>query len=209
MEKTMTREEKINYLLSAEKYDFEDLVLVVEVLRGEGGCPWDREQTHKSIRKDFIEETYEVIEAIDTDDRELLREELGDVMLQVVFHARMEEEDGGFNIDDVCSDICKKLIHRHPHVFGDVEVGTSKEVLDVWNAIKNDEKQRVTVTDKLNRHFLVIHFILLLRGKYPPFYLFQFFINPVFFAKPTALSPAGSRSRSSSVIAPKRKAKAK
>ena len=136
-------------LMSKTEYRFDDLCKIMQVLRSEEGCPWDREQTHKTIRSNIIEETYEVIEAIDTDDPKLLREELGDVLLQVVFHARMEEEDGGFNIDDVCSDICKKLIHRHPHVFGDVEVGNSKEVLDVWNAIKNDEKQRITVTDKL------------------------------------------------------------
>lgn len=136
-------------LMSKGEYRFEDLVKIMEVLRSDEGCPWDREQDHKSIRSNFIEETYEVIEAIDTDDAKLLREELGDVMLQVVFHARMEEEKGVFNANDVCSDICKKLIHRHPHVFGTLEVSNSKEVLDVWNAVKNDEKQRVTVTDKL------------------------------------------------------------
>jgi tetrapyrrole methylase family protein/MazG family protein len=136
-------------LMSKSEYRFDDLVKIMQVLRSEEGCPWDREQDHKSIRSNFIEETYEVIEAIDTDDPKLLREELGDVMLQVVFHARMEEELGVFGIDDVCSDICKKLIHRHPHVFGTLEVSDSKEVLDVWNAVKNDEKQRVTVTDKL------------------------------------------------------------
>ena len=137
-------------LMSKNEYRFDDLVKIMQVLRSDEGCPWDREQDHKSIRSNFIEETYEVIEAIDTSDAGLLREELGDVMLQVVFHARMEEEAGVFGIDDVCSDICKKLIHRHPHVFGTLEVENSKEVLDVWNAVKNDEKQRVTVTDKLN-----------------------------------------------------------
>ena len=136
-------------LCSKKEYGFDDLVTVMEVLRSEEGCPWDREQTHETIRNDFIEETYEVIEAIDTSDPVLLREELGDVMLQVVFHARIEEENGGFNAGDVCNDICKKLIHRHPHVFGDVKVGSSGEVLDVWNEIKNEEKQRVTMTDKL------------------------------------------------------------
>ena len=136
-------------LCSKSEYGFEDLVKVMEVLRSEEGCPWDREQTHESIRNDFIEETYEVIEAIDTSDPVLLREELGDVMLQVVFHARIEEENGGFNANDVCNDICKKLIHRHPHVFGDVKVGNSSEVLDVWNDIKNEEKQRITMTSKL------------------------------------------------------------
>lgn len=136
-------------LCSKTEYGFEDLCTVMEVLRSEEGCPWDREQTHETIRDNFIEETYEVIEAIDTNDPVLLREELGDVMLQIVFHARMEEESGGFNVNDVCNDVCKKLIHRHPHVFGDVIVGSSSEVLDVWNEIKNEEKQRITMTSKL------------------------------------------------------------
>ena len=137
----MTLEEKISLMAHKERYDFEDLVAIVEILRSDKGCPWDREQDHKSIRKDFIEETYEVIEAIDTENPELLREELGDVMLQVVFHARIEEENGGFSVSDVCNDICAKLIHRHPHVFGEVKVADSGEVLDVWNDIKNEEKQ--------------------------------------------------------------------
>lgn len=138
-------------LVSKQEYGFEDLVNVMIVLRSEIGCPWDREQTHTSIRNDLIEETYEVIEAIDTADPVLLREELGDVMLQIVFHSRISEENGGFDVHDVCSDICKKLIHRHPHVFGEIEVKPTNgnEVLDVWNKIKSDEKQRITVTDKL------------------------------------------------------------
>lgn len=140
---------KIQNLLSKEHYTFDDLVDVVVVLRSEQGCPWDREQDHKSIRNDFIEETYEVIEAIDTDDPVLLREELGDVLLQVVFHARIEEQEGRFNINDVANDICVKLIHRHPHVFGDVYAKDSAQVLQNWDAIKSEEKQRVTVTDKL------------------------------------------------------------
>ena len=130
-------------------YTFEDLVTVVELLRSEGGCPWDMEQTHKSIRNDFIEETYEVIEAIDTEDPVLLREELGDVLLQVVFHARIEQEKDVFGMEEVSNDICAKLIHRHPHVFGTVEVENSAEVLKNWEAIKGEEKQRVTITDKL------------------------------------------------------------
>ncbi len=105
-----------------EKYDFYDLMRIMKALRGEGGCPWDAEQTHESIKKDFIEETYEVIEAINKNDKELLKEELGDVMLQVVFHAAMEEEQGVFNFDDVADGVCKKLIERHPHVFGDISV---------------------------------------------------------------------------------------
>lgn len=145
----MDVQNKINELLSKQHYSFDDLVDVVYVLRSEQGCPWDREQDHKSIRNDFIEETYEVIEAIDTEDHVLLREELGDVLLQVVFHARIEEQEGRFNIDDVANDICVKLIHRHPHVFGDVYAANSAQVLQNWDAIKNEEKQRMTYTDKL------------------------------------------------------------
>ena len=145
----MTICEKKKFLLEKESYDIDDLVTVIEVLRSDEGCPWDREQDHKSIRKDLIEETYEVIEAIDTDNRELLREELGDVMLQVVFHARIEEEQGSFSIDEVANDICAKLIHRHPHVFGEIRVESSAQVLSNWEKIKSEEKARVTVTDKL------------------------------------------------------------
>ncbi len=144
------RDQKVRYLMEkTESYTFEDLVTVVELLRSEGGCPWDMEQTHKSIRNDFIEETYEVIEAIDTEDPVLLREELGDVLLQVVFHARIEEEEDRFGMAEVSHDICAKLIHRHPHVFGTVEVADSAEVLRTWDAIKGEEKQRITMTDKL------------------------------------------------------------
>ena len=136
----MENKELIRQLLEREHYDFEDLVSVVRVLRGEGGCPWDREQTHKSIRNDIIEETYEVIEAIDTDDP---------VLLQVVFHARICEEDGQFDVNQVTDGICRKLIHRHPHVFADVCADTSEEVLKNWENIKSEEKSRKTITDKL------------------------------------------------------------
>ena len=143
------RQEKISRLLNTQKYDFDDLVEIVTVLRSNGGCPWDKEQTHKSLRRDFIEETYEVIEAIDTEDPKLLREELGDVMLQVVFHADIEHEEGRFDIDDVANDICVKLIHRHPHVFGGLKLDNSADVLENWDKIKGEEKQRNTLTDKL------------------------------------------------------------
>lgn len=144
------RQSKVDYLLEkGSGYSFEDLLLVVRLLRSEGGCPWDMEQTHKSIRKDFIEETYEVIEAIDTEDPVLLREELGDVLLQVTFHAQIETEEGRFDINDVTNDICAKLIHRHPHVFGEVKVEDSAEVLQNWDKIKVEEKHRDTLTDKL------------------------------------------------------------
>lgn len=143
------REEKVQYLLNREKYGFDDLVLVMQLLRAEGGCPWDMEQTHQSIRRDFIEETYEVIEAIDTEDPVLLREELGDVLLQVAFHSQIENEEGRFDIYDVANDICVKLIHRHPHVFGEVKVNNSDDVLANWDKIKGEEKHRDTLTDKL------------------------------------------------------------
>ena len=145
----MTVDEKIELLLSKDSYDFEDLIILIEVLRSEKGCPWDREQTHKSIRKDLIEETYEVIEAIDTEDPVLLREELGDVLLQVVFHACIETEAERFDIHDVANDICKKLIHRHPHVFADVIAEDTDKVLSNWEQIKSEEKSRATVTAKL------------------------------------------------------------
>ena len=132
-----------------ENYNFEDLVEIVKVLRSPGGCPWDREQTHKSIRSNFIEETYEAIEAIDTDDLNLLKEELGDVLLQVVLHSEMESEKGTFNINDVCDGICKKLIIRHPHVFGNVEADNTETVLKNWDAIKMQTKSQKTQTQAI------------------------------------------------------------
>ena len=130
-------------------YRFEDLVEIMAILRGEGGCPWDREQDHKSIRQNLLEEAYEAAEAIDMEDPKMLCEELGDVLLQVVFHARMEAEKGSFTIDDVADGICKKLILRHPHIFGDVKVADSAEVLRNWDEIKKKEKAQKTATDTL------------------------------------------------------------
>ncbi len=132
------------------RYTIGDLLDIVRLLRGEGGCPWDMEQTHKSIRNDFLEETCEVIEAIDLEDTELLEEELGDVLLQVVFHTRIEEETGSFTFDDVCDGICKKLIIRHPHVFGEVKADSTDQVLKNWDAIKMQTKGQETYTDTLN-----------------------------------------------------------
>ena len=120
---------------------FPELVGLMNRLRAPDGCPWDREQTPQTLRRYFIEETYEAIEAIDADDPELLCEELGDVLLQVVFHARLAAETGEFNIDDVIEGIVRKLIRRHPHVFGDVDVEDSAEVLRNWELIKKDEKK--------------------------------------------------------------------
>ncbi len=132
-----------------EAYGVYDLEEIMTILRGEGGCPWDREQDHHSIRNNFLEETYEAIDAIDREDPEALREELGDVLLQVVFHAQMEAEKGGFTLDDVADGICKKLILRHPHIFGDTVAATSEEVLRNWDAIKQVEKGQKTKTDTL------------------------------------------------------------
>lgn len=132
-----------------DHYSISDLLDIVRLLRGEGGCPWDREQTHTSIKSDFIEETCEVIEAIDLDDKALLREELGDVLLQVVFHCRIEEETNTFTFDDVCDEVCKKLIIRHPHVFGDVTANTTDQVLKNWDAIKMETKGQERYTDTL------------------------------------------------------------
>ena len=140
---------EIAELKQKQRYDFEDLRRVMAILRSEEGCPWDREQDHHSIRSSLIEETYEVVEAIDTDNPTLLREELGDLLFQIMFHARIEDEAGVFDVGDVIDEICKKMIHRHPHVFGTVEVADSSEVLRNWESIKTEEKQRNTTLDKL------------------------------------------------------------
>lgn len=132
-----------------EKYDINDMLEIMRILRSENGCPWDREQTHKSIRKDFLEEVYEVVEAIDLEDTALLREELGDVLLQVVFHSRIEEEKESFCFDDVVNEVCQKLVIRHPHVFGDVVAETSDEVLKNWNDIKQQTKGQETYYETL------------------------------------------------------------
>lgn len=119
-----------------DEYNIEDLIRIVQVLRAPGGCPWDREQTHQSIKKNFIEETYEVIEAINKDDAEGLREELGDVLLQVLLHCQMESEKGVFDFNDVANDLCKKLVVRHPHVFGEKSAQNEAEALERWDEIK-------------------------------------------------------------------------
>ncbi len=141
----MTKEE----LLSKKEYGFSDLVEIMKMLRAPDGCPWDREQTHQSIRRDLLEETYELIEGIDKDDEAILREELGDVLLQVVFHAEIASSNGRFTADDVCNDVCRKLIVRHPHVFGNVKVENTENVLANWDAIKRDTKQQKSDTEVL------------------------------------------------------------
>ena len=123
-----------------DKYDISDLIEIVKVLRAPGGCPWDREQTHESIKKNFIEETYEVIEAINKKSPAMLKEELGDILLQVALHAEMERELGNFEFNDIANDIVKKLIIRHPHVFGDVSAQTEEEALSSWDNAKAQSK---------------------------------------------------------------------
>lgn len=132
-----------------DKYSLEDLLKIMEILRSPEGCPWDREQTHQSIRNNLIEETYEAVEAIDTGNPELLKEELGDVLFQVVFHAQLEKEAGRFDFSDLVDGVAKKMILRHPHVFGNVKVSGSGEVLKNWDAIKQETKGRNTLADVL------------------------------------------------------------
>ena len=126
-----------------------DLLRVMHRLRAPGGCPWDREQTHQSLARHLLEETHETLEAIDSGDPDRLREELGDLLLQVVFHAEMAQEEGGFDADDVAEAITRKLIRRHPHVFADVEVDSAAEVLVNWERIKNEEKGERAVDEEI------------------------------------------------------------
>lgn len=131
-------------------YNVEDLRQIVALLRAPGGCPWDGAQTHESLRRNFIEEAYEVAEAIDEASPAHLKEELGDVLLQVLFHASIEEDAGRFNLDEVADGICKKLIFRHPHVFGTAAADTSEEVLVNWEALKRQEKGQQTTADAMD-----------------------------------------------------------
>lgn len=132
-----------------ESYNINDLVEIIRLLRAPGGCPWDAEQTHESIKKDLIEETYEVIEAINKKDDVLLCEELGDLLMQVVFHSRIEEENNVFDFDNVCDGICKKMIERHPHVFGETKVDGVDDVLTNWDDIKRKTKGQKTTTQSM------------------------------------------------------------
>ena len=133
----------------SDKYTTDDLIKILEILRSPGGCPWDREQTHKSIRNDALEEVYEVVDAIDNMDDAALCEELGDMLLQVVFHSRIAEEEGSFQYSNVVDGICRKLILRHPHIFGNGNAQSSTEVLDMWDKIKKEEKHQSTYTETL------------------------------------------------------------
>ena len=145
-----TSEETLAALRSKPHYGIEDLLQIMQVLRSENGCPWDKEQTHQSIRQDFLEECYEAVEAIEADSVPMMREELGDVLLQVVFHCQIEAEQSHFTFDDICDEVCRKLVVRHPHVFGDVNADTSEEVLKNWDSIKQETKQQKTAAETLD-----------------------------------------------------------
>ena len=132
-----------------EHYEAEDLVEIIRILRDEkDGCPWDKVQTHQSIRKNFLEETCEALEAIDADDAGMLREELGDVLMQVAFHAVLEEEQGRSTFSDICREVCEKLVYRHPHVFASSAARGAG--INGWDALKNKEKGRRTLADELD-----------------------------------------------------------
>lgn len=142
-------QDKIDKLKDIEKFEFEDLIQIMKVLRSPDGCPWDREQTHASIRQYLIEEVYEVLETIDKNDDEKLKDELGDLLLQIVFHARIAEERGSFGIGDVVANVCRKMISRHIHVFGDAQAQDSDQALGNWESVKKEEKGHINHTQSL------------------------------------------------------------
>ena len=139
----------INFVRKPQ-YGYEDLLEIIRLLRSEDGCPWDKAQTHQSIRRGLLEEAYEAAEAIDNDDPALLKEELGDVLMQVVFHADIESDAGRFTIDDVCDGVVKKLLFRHPHVFGSQREDSPESVLVSWDKLKRQEKGQKTVADSMD-----------------------------------------------------------
>ena len=131
-------------------YTMEDLVRVLRILRAPGGCPWDMAQTHASNRRNFLEEAYEAAEAFDRDDPALMCEELGDMLMQVLFNIHMEEDAGRFTTDDVTDHVVRKLLYRHPHVFSNVRADTADEVLVNWEQLKRAEKGQNTTADALD-----------------------------------------------------------
>ncbi|MEF9983183.1 MAG: nucleoside triphosphate pyrophosphohydrolase [Oscillospiraceae bacterium] len=131
------------------EYTCDDLLKIMDILRSENGCPWDISQTHTSIKSNVIEEAYEVLDAIEMENDDMLKEELGDLLLQVVFHSQIAKEEKSFNFDDVADGICKKLIERHPHIFSNVVVNSTNEVLDNWDTIKQKQKGQKTCLETL------------------------------------------------------------
>lgn len=132
--------------------ELERLIEIIDILRSPNGCKWDREQTHATLKRNMLEEAYEAVDAINDNDPKHLREELGDVLLQVVLHAQIAKEEGDFNIEDVAKTLNDKLIHRHPHVFGDVKVQNTQEILDNWEKLKKEEKpHRKSIMDGISK----------------------------------------------------------
>lgn len=132
--------------------NLDKLIEVIRTLRSPQGCPWDREQTHKSLKRNMLEEAYEAVDAMDSGDMVHLREELGDVLLQVLLHAQIASEEGAFSIDDVAKVLKNKLIHRHPHVFGNTKVSDSNEVMENWDKLKQEEKpHRTSAMDGISK----------------------------------------------------------
>jgi len=132
--------------------NLEKLIEIVKILRSKNGCQWDREQTHSSLKPNMLEEAYEAVDAIDSGDMKHLKEELGDVLLQVVLHSQIADEENAFNIEDVALEIKEKLIRRHPHVFADVEVNSTQDILNNWEQIKQEEKShRTSIMDGISR----------------------------------------------------------
>lgn len=132
--------------------NLEKLINVISVLRSPQGCPWDREQTHKTLKRNMLEEAYEAVDAMESGDMKHLREELGDVLLQVLLHSQIAEEEGAFSIDDVAKVLKDKLIHRHPHVFGDTKVADANDVIENWDKLKQEEKpHRTSAMDGISK----------------------------------------------------------
>ena len=138
--------------MNMEYKNLEELISIIRKLRAPDGCPWDREQTHYSLRPNMIEEAYEAVDAIDDNDMKHLKEELGDVLLQVVLHSQIASEEGAFDIEDVAQELNKKLIHRHPHIFGNAKIDNSDDVLQAWDKLKAEEKtHRKSAMDGISR----------------------------------------------------------
>ena len=138
----------VNFV-SKLRYDVNDLRILIKLLCGPEGCPWDKEQTHESIRGNLLEEANEAAEAIDNNDTEALIEELGDVLMQVVFHADIAERTNSFTLDDIADNTCKKLLRRHPHVFGNMKANNAEEAITFWEDMKRKEKQSCSKLDEV------------------------------------------------------------
>jgi tetrapyrrole methylase family protein/MazG family protein len=150
-EKTTCRKnESMVDFVCKENYNLQDYIALIRYLRSEKGCPWDRVQTHESLRRNLLEEAYETCEAIDEGDSIHLREELGDLLLQIIFHASIEQDAGNFDMDDIANTSCKKLVFRHPHVFGDVSADTPEKVLDNWEIVKRKERDQKNTSSAMD-----------------------------------------------------------